>query len=184
MQPRNSAWLDHLIEEAQVNRLSHIDLLLDATGLASPLPVTPAHQLNARLFDNTPEHALSQQGAHLRRISLDDPVQRTAAHALSDALGAGRVLALFSKWPFEPLVAHLRTAPKPIGARSSIAGCCGSTIRGCSAPVARPCCRTSQPGSTPLQSPGTGVIAPDSLSSGPDSRSARKIPLHLCQHFT
>ncbi|MHB9798113.1 DUF4123 domain-containing protein [Pseudomonas sp. MT3] len=108
MQPRNSAWFDHLIEEAQVNRLSHIDLLLDATGLASPLPVTPAHQLNARLFDNTPEHALSQQGAHLRRISLDDPVQRTAAHALSDALGAGRVLALFSKWPFEPLVAHLR----------------------------------------------------------------------------
>ncbi|WP_371230637.1 DUF4123 domain-containing protein [Pseudomonas sp. QE6] len=108
MQPRNSAWFDHLIEEAQANRLGHIDLLLDATGLAAPLPAASTPQLNARLFDNTPEQALAEQGAHLRRISLDDPAQLAAAHSLIDMLGAGRVLALLSKWPFEPLATHLR----------------------------------------------------------------------------
>ncbi|MCY1285173.1 hypothetical protein D9M68_402730 [compost metagenome] len=104
------AWLDWLTHEAEANRLPHFDLLLDATGLPEPLPPATAGQPNSRLFDNMPEQALAEQGPHLRRFRLDDPVQLASARILIDQLGEGRILALFSKWPFDTLTTHLRHA--------------------------------------------------------------------------
>lgn len=105
-----SAWLQRLAQQAHANRLEHIDLLLDATGLPAALPEPIAQQPNTRLFDGTPEQELAEQGPQLRRVRLDDQPQLSATDALLDQLGTDRVLVLLSAWPFETLSRHLRHA--------------------------------------------------------------------------
>lgn len=101
-------WLEGLARQAAANRLAHFDLLLDATGLPTPLPPAPAEQPSARLFDGTPEQTLAEQGPHLRRFRLDDPRQLDAARNLAASLDCARLLALLSPWRFDALAAHLR----------------------------------------------------------------------------
>ncbi|MEB0094440.1 DUF4123 domain-containing protein [Pseudomonas sp. CCI1.2] len=106
-------WLNSLQEQAKASDLEHLDILIDATGLDYPLLKQLAEleprPLQALLFDGTPEHDLAEQGPVLIRLLWAQPEQVNWLGGLLKQLhGQSRVLALLSRWPFEPLTEHLR----------------------------------------------------------------------------
>lgn len=105
-------WLESLKERAQANRLEHLDLLVDATALQSPLldglQALPEPPQQALLLEDLPEAALAAQGPILLRIRLDDTAQQAwLAEAGELLLGQHRMLGLLSAWPFTALAQHL-----------------------------------------------------------------------------
>ena len=108
-----ASWLALLQEQAASHRLDHIDLLLDGSGMEYPLWQSLADLETqpdiAPLLDDTPEQALAQQGPILLRLQWNSQEHQHYLQRLFDALcDQPRLLALFSRWGFSELSAHLR----------------------------------------------------------------------------
>ena len=106
-------WPNSLQQHAEASDLEHLDILIDATGLDYPLlqrlDELEPQPLQALLFEGTPEHHLAEQGPVLIRLLWAQPQQVSwFGEFLMHARGQSRVLALLSRWPFEPLTEHLR----------------------------------------------------------------------------
>ena len=112
MYPTPTAWLLYLCEQARAERLPHLDILINSTGLDSSTleelaELVPQPQY-ANLLDGTPEQAL--QGPHLIRLAYEESSHYDWLHTLIETTyGDFRVLALLSPWPFDDLSQHLCT---------------------------------------------------------------------------
>lgn len=106
-------WVSHLQGRAMDKGLSHVDVLINATGLEYPLlqhleQLKPAPQL-ALLFAGTPEHGLAEQGPILIRLARPEPAHFLwLERFLLRQRGEARVISPLSDWPFEALAEHLR----------------------------------------------------------------------------
>lgn len=111
--PSAAEWQAQLHEQSLKHGLRHLDLLINATGLAYPLESSvdslPQAPAIAHLLQGTPEHELANQGPILLRLDWDtDQHQAWLAAFLSAVHRDARVLALHSHWPFSALADHLR----------------------------------------------------------------------------
>jgi hypothetical protein len=106
-------WLSHLQGRATGKGHSHIDLLINTTGLEYPLlqqlnQLKPPPQL-ALLFTGTPEHGLAEQGPVLVRLAQPETAHiEWLGQFLQSQHREARVLSPLSDWPFEALAEHLR----------------------------------------------------------------------------
>lgn len=106
-------WLAYLLQQAEDAKLSHLDLLIDATNFDYPLlsslaSLEPPMQL-AQLFHGTPEANLADIGPILLRLSRH---AHTHLSWLRDLLSSqdwhSHLLVLLSPWEFTALSQHLR----------------------------------------------------------------------------
>lgn len=113
MLPSVTEWLQSLKTKAQAVKLDHLDLLINGSAIEYPVfeslaKLTPAAPY-VRLFDDTPEHELAEQGPVLVRLDWRSAEQVDwLAALLQEVHHAFRVLALLSRWDFDDLSEHLR----------------------------------------------------------------------------
>lgn len=104
-------WLATLLAQAAQSDWPHLDLLIDQANLPprwqKKLP--QALTLQQMLLQGTAHAEAADEAALLCRYQLGDERARTRLLAcLGELDGATRVMVLFSHWPFDDLVAHLR----------------------------------------------------------------------------
>lgn len=161
--PSAAEWQAQLHEQSLKHGLRHLDLLINATGLAYPLESSvdslPQAPASAHLLQETPEHELANQGPILLRLDWDtDQHQAWLAAFLSAVHRDARVLAFHSHWPFSALADHLRHCTQAEWNQGAPAACCAIGSQGCFWPPARCSARYKPSGFMRLQSAGSGWI--------------------------
>lgn len=114
MQTQTQEWLQHIKQQAVLQQLNHIDMLVNATDMQCDyfkkeiVTLTPLPQISW-LFENTPEQKLAYDGPTLVRLAWDNSSHQQWLETFVEQVYSDfRVSFILSPWSFIDLTTVLR----------------------------------------------------------------------------